>query len=53
MKPLIWKLYAATVLLLVLPFIPVEALLLRKPVRQALAEWCAYWPANGWGKQRD
>lgn len=53
MMPLIWKLYAALVLLVVLPLVPIEALLLRKSVRLALAEWCAYWPANGWGKADD
>lgn len=50
MKRLLWKLYSATVLILVLPLVIIESIVRGKPVKGELKKWCAYWPANVWGK---
>lgn len=43
-------LWALVILLLVLPFVLLESLVRRVPVRAGLRKWMAYWPANGWNK---
>lgn len=41
-------LWALVVLLLVLPFVVLEALYVGVPIRGQLRVWASYFPANGW-----
>jgi len=41
-------LWALVVLLLILPFVVLEALIMRVPIRGQLRAWASYFPANGW-----